>query len=278
MNKMLSSHEPQHHAALNREQLLTFIQLRKKTYIPIALVIIMTWALWDSLPPLYLFSWMGCVLLTVIPRYLMIPTTIEGLADESIKQRTFVAWMLTMAYCATWGVGAVVCMDLLPLMKQMMIMMLLVGLTGAVMGYVTDKKYAYGVHSLTIPVMIWLLTQDRGGYLEMGLMMVLYVLFMQFSLGSQYQRFTRSVMMRFENEVLLEQLQEQMEEKERIAQKLGEKSKDAEQANKAKTEFVSVVSHELRTPVHGLIGMLDLLNGVCLNKESREDLKNARRA
>ncbi|MDX8404253.1 MAG: ATP-binding protein [Mariprofundaceae bacterium] len=50
--------------------------------------------------------------------------------------------------------------------------------------------------------------------------------------------------------------------------------KQAEAANHAKSEFLSVMSHELRTPLHGIIGLQNLIaadaNG--LNDEQRENL------
>ena len=62
-------------------------------------------------------------------------------------------------------------------------------------------------------------------------------------------------------EMLNEQLRLEIFERERVEGQLKEALAVAEEANHAKSEFLSSMSHELRTPLHAILGFAQLIDG-----------------
>ncbi|MBF0382515.1 MAG: response regulator [Magnetococcales bacterium] len=67
-----------------------------------------------------------------------------------------------------------------------------------------------------------------------------------------------------------QELQREVEERTRLESAHRKAKKDADNANKAKSEFLASMSHEIRTPMNAILGMTELLTDKGLTPQQRE--------
>ena len=68
-------------------------------------------------------------------------------------------------------------------------------------------------------------------------------------------------------------------EREQLAKSISEqRQKDAEESNRAKSQFLATMSHEIRTPMNGVIGMIEILRHSELNETQVKQLNVIQRS
>lgn len=75
--------------------------------------------------------------------------------------------------------------------------------------------------------------------------------------------------MTLHNALLFKEISEELEQKKITEVKLKKAKEEAEDANRAKSEFIANISHEIRTPLNAVIGFSEILSNTDINKQQK---------
>jgi signal transduction histidine kinase/CheY-like chemotaxis protein len=228
---------------------------------------IVTVVLWKVVAHPLLLAWLALLIALILSLFalLRLYQRLTPTADRLRFWRT----LFTIGVGSGGTVGGAAGILLFPhesLIHQVFLVFVLGGMAAgavAVLSPVMTAFLAVFIPTL-LPVTVQLFLQGDEVHMSMGLLLLSFAGVLLLMAHHQQASITQSLHLRFENLDLIDSL--------------SAAKSQAEEANRAKSQFLANVSHELRTPVSGVLGITELLLNMDLTDRQRRLAQTAHRS
>ncbi len=221
---------------------------------------------YNNVPNQYVLIWLAIVYGLTFVRYLFFRRfkIRERDSVETIKWGWQFALFAFLSGC-TWGAASL--LFFMPDNMQLFIVLtlIIIGLTITSMAALSAFLWAYYAYAIPamLPIVWRYMSMDDQAYAIFGILMLIFIVTLFPFARVNNRTLRQSVMLRFENVELVQQLTEQKGKAEQAKQV-------AEEANVAKTKFLAAASHDLRQPLHAM----GLFLGALEDRVEKDDQKS----
>lgn len=219
----------------------------------------------NNVPNEHILIWIAVVYGLTFARYLFSRRfkSRERDSDEIIKWGWQFVFFAFLSGC-TWGVASLLFFTPDNIQLFVVLTLIIIGLTITSMAALSAYLWAYYAYAIPamLPIVWRYMDMDDHAYTVFGILMLIFIVTLFPFARVNNRTLRQSVMLRFENVELVQQLTEQKEKSEQARQ-------IAEEANVAKTKFLAAASHDLRQPLHAI----GLFLGALENRIEKDDQK-----
>ncbi len=266
----------------------------------LALLVVMVGVMWPHAQPVALLGWLT-VMVAVMGARAVQARRFRAEADASDGRllrlhRDFVLGTAVsgLGWGLGWGWAGALLYHSNQQLHQTFLCFVVAGVSAAAVNiYAADKLTARLFLCLAVlPLALVYLFLGDGTHIAMGGLLLGFTALMTHVSGVVHASVLASLTLRFENENLIaaltrakhdadevnRKLKGEIEQRRDTEGKLIEARDRAEQAARAKSDFLATMSHEIRTPMNGVLGMTELILNTELSSKQHRFASTIRRS